>query len=101
MLKLLATAAAAALVSTAAAAQNPAPCAPREQVVRELADTYREQRLAIGLSADGHVLELFVGPTRDWTLLATRPDGISCIVVFGSFLETTLPAPAPAPADPA
>lgn len=99
MLKLLATAAAAALVSTAAAAQNAEPCAPRDQIVRELADNYREQRLALGLGADGHVLELFVGPTRDWTLLATRPDGISCIVVFGSFLEM-MPLSS-GPADPA
>jgi hypothetical protein len=101
MLKAMMAAGAATFISTIAVAQGPVPCAPRPQVVQELDEIFHESQVAVGLTANGEMLELFASPTRSWTLLATRPDGITCVVVFGSGLETMPIATRTAPADPA
>jgi hypothetical protein len=48
---------------------------------------------------NGQAMELRAGPDGNWTLLATLPTGISCVVAAGGQLEL-LPPPE-APADPA
>ena len=76
-------------------------CAPREQIVGQLTTKYGERQVVLGLAANGHVMELFASPAHDWTLVATRPNGMSCIVVTGAHLSFVPVASVSKPADPA
>jgi len=84
-------------VSQAVAAQPP--CGPRPALVEQLNARHGEHQTAFGLARGGQVMELWSGPNGSWTLLATLPTGVSCIVAVGGQLQL-LPPPA-APADPA
>lgn len=101
MLKhLILTSCMAALLPTAQATAQSA-CAPRDYLVQELARKYAEQQVAIGLAAGGHVMEIFASAAEEWTLVATRPDGVSCIVATGTHLSLVEVLPVPPSADPA
>ena len=75
-----------------------APCGPRSDIVAQLTVRHSEQRVAIGLVRNGQVMELWMGPAGSWTLLASMPSGVSCVVAAGEHLELSAPQ---APADPA
>ncbi len=69
--------------AAAAAAQQP-PCAPRDEVARILRGGYGEVRVSTGLHADGRLVEVFASPaTGTWTLVATDPQGLACLVKTG------------------
>ncbi|EAQ04385.1 hypothetical protein OB2597_09584 [Pseudooceanicola batsensis HTCC2597] len=64
-------------------------CAPRDLVVERLASTYGETRRSIGLGAGNRMVEVFVSSeTGSWTITATRPGGITCLVASGEAFET-------------
>jgi hypothetical protein len=90
----------AALLPAASASAQSA-CGLRDSLVQELAGKYAEQQVAIGLAAGGHVMEIFANAAQEWTLIATRPDGVSCIVATGTHLSLVRALPAPSSADPA
>lgn len=76
-------------------AQTPQ-CAPRPDVLTALATKYGEARRGIGIAGQNAVMELFVNPsTGTWTIIATSPDGKTCLIASGSNFEMTQdPAPA-------
>ena len=75
---------AACLVLSAASASAQAVCAPRDQIVKRLNDTYGETRKGYGLQNAQLVVELYASDeTGTWTLIATRPDGVSCAMAVG------------------
>lgn len=54
---------------------------------------FAEQPSALGLQADGRLVEVFVADDgASWTIVLTRPDGRSCIVAVGHHWES-LPGP--------
>jgi len=60
-----------------------APCAPREAVIGQIAKTYAESRVALGLT-NGGVVEVLTSPqTGSWAIVITRPDGTTCAVMAG------------------
>ncbi len=64
-------------------------CAPRDAVVTQLATRYGESRQSIGLGANNAMIEVFASTeTGTWTILATRPSGVACIVAAGQAFET-------------
>lgn len=68
-------------------------CAQRSDLVAWLSDGYEERSLGEGLTRQGVIMEVFVSESgRTWTLLYTRPDGISCLVSTGSAWEGELPS---------
>ena len=74
-----------------------AACAPREVLLRRLAEGYGEAPHALGLTGDGALLELLVSPGgRSFSILMTRPPSaeapgrVSCLVAAG---EAWRPAP--------
>ncbi len=71
-------------------------CAPRDQVLAALAQKYGETRRSIGIAANQQVIEVFASAqTGSWTLTATQPDGMTCLVASGqSFESITEPLPA-------
>lgn len=61
-----------------------APCADRAAILAELAANYAERPASRGLSVNGLVVELVLAPDgRTWTLLATNPAGITCVITAG------------------
>lgn len=86
-----------------ALAQAPAPatitpaCHSHSALAEMLNQKYAEQPSAIGLQANGHLVEVFVSNDRtSWTIVVTRPDGWSCIVAVGEHWES-LPDPVTSP----
>jgi hypothetical protein len=54
---------------------------------------YSEAPNAVGVQANGHLVEVFASSDgTSWTIVVTRPDGVSCIVAVGENWET-LPNP--------
>ena len=82
------------LLSATARAQSPRgiPCAERRVAAAQLHELYGERRIGYGLAANGSVIELFAAPNGSFTLFATLPDGISCLIATGQSWE---PPPEP------
>ena len=68
-------------VSPAAAA--PKVCGDREEILERLEERHSETRQALGLSADGGVVEVLVSPKGGWTILLTYPDKPTCVMAVG------------------
>ncbi len=83
----------------AAPAAAAAPCAPREVLLRRLAEGYGEAPQALGLTANGALLEVLVSPGgRSFSILVTRPPyagqpgQVSCLVAAGEAWRSPDPA---------
>lgn len=71
-----------------AGAQTSVPCGKRQVIVDELDRGYGEKPVAIGLSGDGLVIEIFASDSGTFTILVTRPGGPSCVVAAGEGWES-------------
>ena len=75
-------------------AQTPAPgispaCHSRTDLTAMLNERYAELPSALGVQADGQLVEVFVSENgSSWTIVLTRPDGWSCIVAVGQHWES-------------
>ncbi len=89
----------AALVTASVAATHAAPshaealCHDRAVILERLKVAYAKMPRAIGLTADGAVLEVLASPTGSWTILVTYPSLTTCVLAAGEAWET-LPFPA-------
>lgn len=82
-----------ALAAQNVSAQDNRNCAPRDFVLDRLAEGYGETRQSIGLAAQGTVIEVFAsGETGSWTIIATMPNGTTCMVASGQSFETVAEA---------
>jgi len=61
-------------------AQDTPVCGMRADIVGKLSKDFREAPMAVGLVDQSAVVEIFVSDVGTWTILATRPDGTSCLV---------------------
>lgn len=85
---------AAALALSAGAAQAQQPCGPRAEIVAQLEQKYGETRRGVGLQNRGAVTEVFASAeTGTWTIMVTRPDGVSCLIGAGEAWLDERPAP--------
>lgn len=89
---------AALVFGSAATAPPPADaqmlCAPRERLVERLSADYSERQRGIGVRGPAAVYELWASDGGSWTLLLTRPNGVSCLVADGTHW-TDAPAAGP------
>lgn len=70
-------------------AQTPTACAPRTVVVERLASKFNETRRSIALSRTNVMVEVFASDTSgSWTMIATKANGISCLIASGTAYET-------------
>ena len=74
-----------ALATPATSAQTS--CGPREQLVKLLADQYKEDPVGMGLAQPGQVLEVFASSNGSWTMVMTMPDGKACMIAAGDNWE--------------
>ncbi len=59
-------------------------CHDHENVIKMLDRQYAEAPEAVGLQANGHLVQVFVSKDgASWTIVTTRPDGLTCIVAAG------------------
>ncbi|WP_282120109.1 hypothetical protein [Ruegeria atlantica] len=63
-------------------------CAPRDEVIKRLTETYGETRQGIGIARQGAVMELYASDqSGSWTITVTLPDGMTCLVASGQAYE--------------
>lgn len=91
MRKVLAAGVIAAMGLTAAPllAEEPV-CGQRDLIVHQLETKHGEFRQSAGLQDDSIMVEVFASSAGTWTILFTRPSGISCFMAVGRAWETGL-----------
>jgi hypothetical protein len=62
-------------------------CGERDVLLEQFAMQHRERPQALGLGADGGVIEVLVGPDGGWTMLVTYPERPTCVVAMGEAWE--------------
>ena len=67
-------------------------CANRAEMIRSLADKFKENPTAVGQINGDAVIEVFVSEKGSWTILATGTDGKSCVVSAGDGFELNVAA---------
>lgn len=78
-----------ALAAQQVAAQGNPNCAPRQQVIDQLNNSYGETRQSIGLSNDETLVEVFASHiSGSWTITVTLPNGVTCLVASGLAFES-------------
>lgn len=58
-------------------------CAPRAALVEKLKSEFDEEPQAIGVTHNGGLFEILSSAAGTWTVLATGPNGVSCLVLSG------------------
>ncbi|MEM7021275.1 MAG: hypothetical protein AAF637_01650 [Pseudomonadota bacterium] len=59
-------------------------CNAHNKLVEILRGSYAEVPSARGLQSNGHLIQVFVSKkSGSWTIVSTRPDGLSCVVATG------------------
>ena len=77
-------------------AQSALPCARRSALVDDLGQKYHEELAGGGLQNERNLIEIFAArETGTFTILLSRPDGISCVLAFGTNRVGAFPAPDP------
>ncbi len=66
-------------------------CGPRDMVMANLERTYDEVPRSMGLASNGTVIEVLVSKKGTFTVIMTRPDGISCLMAAGENWEDIPP----------
>jgi hypothetical protein len=59
------------------------PCGKRADVVRMLRENFGETQIAHGLANTGAVAEVFISAKGTWTIVATGPTGLTCMIGSG------------------
>jgi hypothetical protein len=67
--------------------QGQLPCGKRKDLIEVLKKNYGERAVAHGLANSGAVAEVYVGPGGTWTIVATSPNGVSCLIGAGEAWE--------------
>ena len=63
-------------------------CAARGEVVAKLAQRFGETLRSVGLQRADGLVEIYASEkTGTWTILVTRPDGMSCLLAAGELWE--------------
>ncbi len=62
-------------------------CIPRDDLLAALKKSHSEIPVSIGLTANGAVIEVLSSAEGSWTIIMTRPDGVSCVVAAGENWE--------------
>ncbi|MGH6920756.1 MAG: hypothetical protein ACREJ0_23990 [Geminicoccaceae bacterium] len=62
-------------------------CGERNTLLEQFAQQHDETPLALGLGADGGLIEVLVSPEGGWTMLVTYPRRPTCVVAMGEAWE--------------
>jgi len=77
-----------ALIVSADRALSQMVCGLREHIVADLEKKYGETRHSMGFQRGRGVVEIFASvETGSWTILLSRPDGVSCLMAAGEAFQ--------------
>ena len=62
-------------------------CGERAKLAEVLEARHAELPVSMGLSSNGAIIEVFASPSGSWTIIVTRPGGMSCLVAAGDNWE--------------
>ncbi len=62
-------------------------CGTRTSLLKQLHGSYNETPVAMGLAANGSVVEVTRSETGTWTILLTNPRGLTCLMAAGEHWE--------------
>ena len=84
------------LAAIPAIAQIGGPCMKRSAFLRELETNYGEVPVALGVAADGKVIEIVASRhTGTWTIIVTHPSGVACGIAAGVDWQEVPARPSP------
>ena len=78
-------------VALAVPAQAQVPCGTRGEIVKMLGSKYHERPRALGIANQANLLEVYTSTSGSWTILLTKPQGVSCIIGTGQSWEDVPP----------
>lgn len=88
----------AALLPLLAVAAAPAaaqiPCGPHDELTARLSESHAEVPVGQGLTETGLLFQVFASESGSWTVVATRPSKLSCVLAAGEVWMTVPPAKA-------
>lgn len=64
-------------------------CVERAKLIERLKLRYGERPVSSGINFNGVMVEVFASKEGDFTILATRPDGVSCLIASGDNWQET------------
>ena len=67
-------------------------CAPHAVVAERLKASYQEERRSVGVT-NGQLVELYVSSSGSFTIIVTRPNGLSCLLTAGEAWQPAAPVP--------
>src|SRR4051794_34973369 len=74
--------------ATYSGAQASPVCGSRHDLLQQLSKQYKEEPVALGLSASGSLIEVLTSESGStWTLMVSQPNGPSCLVAAGESWE--------------
>lgn len=59
-------------------------CLPRDEMLKQWGKEYAEIPDHDGLGSNGGVIEVWVSPTGTFTIILSRPNGLSCVMKAGT-----------------
>jgi hypothetical protein len=62
-------------------------CFPRAALLLSLEQNFEEVPRMRAMTSRGHVVEMLAAPSGSWTIVVTRPDGLSCAIAEGTTFE--------------
>ncbi len=80
-----------AALATDAAAQ--VPCAKHDELVKHLGSKYKEGPVNFGTANGKNLVEIYASEIGSFTIIATQPSGLSCIIAAGQDWEALGPPP--------
>ena len=78
------------VLSAATSASAQTICNKRDKIIGYLGESYKESRSGMGLASNGAVIELYTADTGTWTMLITKPGGVTCVMGSGEGWEAVL-----------
>ncbi len=67
-------------------------CKDRTAIQKRLESGYGEHRTAMGLAANGTIMEIYTSEKGTFTVVLVRPDGVACLLVVGDHFEAVEPS---------
>ncbi len=77
----------ACLLLSASAAMAQMPCATHDDIAKLLGSKYLEGVTHMGLAGGKNLIEIYVSEKGTFTVVATQPSGLSCIIAAGKDWE--------------
>ena len=68
-------------------AQAQTVCGERKAIVASLEKTYSEAPISMGLGSNGAIIEILASPSGTFTIILTRPNGLTCVMAAGESWE--------------